>query len=264
MERGHLRRGAATPSARRSSATSPSCSRAHGARGELAGMPGFVSDVRDLLEPLPAIQIDVGIAEPAAAEGRMAVVPLDAGWSDIGSWSALLEAMSSRPGQGARDLRPPSRPGIASRAGAGRRPPGGDRGPQRRDHRRHARTRCSSAPPTMPRRSSRSSTRSARRPAIGTSRPMPDGDPALIGPTPAAAQEDRVRFAWLARLAGRAMARYLRLVAATSAPAARRSRRIRRCSRSGTSPTSRRHRGVEAARQQARHQLHAPAASGAS
>jgi mannose-1-phosphate guanylyltransferase len=56
--------------------------------------PGWMSDVREVLAPLPAITIDVGIAEPAAAEGRMAVVPLDAGWSDIGSWSALLEALT--------------------------------------------------------------------------------------------------------------------------------------------------------------------------
>lgn len=60
--------------------------------------PGWMSDVRDLLEPIPAITIDVGIAEPAAAEGRMAVVPLDAGWSDIGSWSALLETLSGARG----------------------------------------------------------------------------------------------------------------------------------------------------------------------
>jgi mannose-1-phosphate guanylyltransferase len=61
-------------------------------------IPGWMSEVRDLLEPLPAIQIDTGIAEAAAAEGRMAVVPMDAGWSDIGSWSALLEALSEREG----------------------------------------------------------------------------------------------------------------------------------------------------------------------
>lgn len=60
--------------------------------------PGWMSDVRDILEPVPAIQIDTGIAESAAAEGRMAVVPLDAGWSDIGSWSALLEALSEERG----------------------------------------------------------------------------------------------------------------------------------------------------------------------
>ena len=58
-----------------------------------------MSQVRDILEPVPAITIDVGIAEPAAAEGRMAVVPLAAGWSDIGSWSALLEALSAAQGK---------------------------------------------------------------------------------------------------------------------------------------------------------------------
>ena len=57
--------------------------------------PGWMADVRDVLEPIDAITIDTGIAEPAAAEGRMAVVPLEAGWSDIGSWSALLEALSA-------------------------------------------------------------------------------------------------------------------------------------------------------------------------
>ena len=61
--------------------------------------PGWMSQVRDILEPLPAITIDVGIAEPAAAEGRLAVVPLRAGWSDIGSWSALLEALSTARGK---------------------------------------------------------------------------------------------------------------------------------------------------------------------
>lgn len=61
--------------------------------------PGWMSDVRDILEPIDSVTIDVGIAEPAAAEGRMAVVPLDAGWSDIGSWSALLEALTAAQGK---------------------------------------------------------------------------------------------------------------------------------------------------------------------
>ena len=61
--------------------------------------PGWMSDVRDVLEPIPAITIDVGLAEPAAAEGRMAVVPLEAGWSDIGSWSSLLEALTDARGK---------------------------------------------------------------------------------------------------------------------------------------------------------------------
>ena len=61
--------------------------------------PGWQTDARAFLEPLPAISIDAGIAEQAAAEGRMAVVALDAGWSDIGSWSALLEALSRQSGK---------------------------------------------------------------------------------------------------------------------------------------------------------------------
>ncbi len=60
--------------------------------------PGWMTEVRNILEGVPAITIDVGIAEPAAAEGRMAVVPLRAGWSDIGSWSSLLEALSGASG----------------------------------------------------------------------------------------------------------------------------------------------------------------------
>ena len=60
--------------------------------------PGWMGRVRDILAAVPAIAIDTGVAEPAAAEGRMAVVPLDAGWSDIGSWSALLEALSAATG----------------------------------------------------------------------------------------------------------------------------------------------------------------------
>ncbi len=59
---------------------------------------GWMSAVREILEPVPAIGIDAGIAEPAASEGRVAVVALDAGWSDIGSWSALLEALSASTG----------------------------------------------------------------------------------------------------------------------------------------------------------------------
>jgi mannose-1-phosphate guanylyltransferase len=65
---------------------------------ELNRTPGWMTAVRDVLEPVPAITIDVGIAEPAAAEGRMAIVPLQAGWSDIGSWSALLEALTQARG----------------------------------------------------------------------------------------------------------------------------------------------------------------------
>jgi mannose-1-phosphate guanylyltransferase len=77
----------------------PDLTAAIDAIGRIPRTPGWQTDARDLLEPLPAISIDAGIAEPAAAEGRMAVVSLDAGWSDIGSWSALLEALSRQSGK---------------------------------------------------------------------------------------------------------------------------------------------------------------------
>jgi mannose-1-phosphate guanylyltransferase len=76
----------------------PRLAEAFGRIEGLHRVPGWMSEVRDLLEPLPAVSIDVGIAEPAAAEGRMAIVPLDAGWSDIGSWSSLLEALTGARG----------------------------------------------------------------------------------------------------------------------------------------------------------------------
>ena len=57
-------------------------------------LPGWTSDIREIVEPLPALSIDTGLAEPAARDGLMAVVPLTAGWTDIGSWSALLEALT--------------------------------------------------------------------------------------------------------------------------------------------------------------------------
>lgn len=77
----------------------PALTEALDAIGHMPRTPGWQTDARALLDPLPAISIDAGIAEPAAAEGRMAVVALDAGWSDIGSWSALLEALSRQSGK---------------------------------------------------------------------------------------------------------------------------------------------------------------------
>ena len=76
----------------------PALAAALDAIAALHRVPGWMSDVRDILERVPAITIDIGIAEPAASEGRMAVVPLDAGWSDIGSWSSLLEALTASTG----------------------------------------------------------------------------------------------------------------------------------------------------------------------
>ena len=42
---------------------------------------------------VPATSIDYALLEPASLEGSVGVVPLDVGWSDLGSWAALMEAL---------------------------------------------------------------------------------------------------------------------------------------------------------------------------
>ncbi|MDX6360722.1 MAG: mannose-phosphate guanylyltransferase [Nocardioidaceae bacterium] len=63
------------------------------------GQPGFAADLRDLAAAparlaevwprLPRIAIDHAVAEPAAATGRVATVPADLGWDDIGDYASL-------------------------------------------------------------------------------------------------------------------------------------------------------------------------------
>jgi len=47
--------------------------------------------MRDLWPTLPKIAIDHALAEPAAAAGRVAVVPAALGWDDIGDFSSLAK-----------------------------------------------------------------------------------------------------------------------------------------------------------------------------
>jgi mannose-1-phosphate guanylyltransferase/mannose-6-phosphate isomerase len=53
---------------------------------------------------LRATSIDYALLEPASQEGLVAVIPVEAGWSDVGTWAALLDAMGG---------------GVASSVGAG-------------------------------------------------------------------------------------------------------------------------------------------------
>ena len=49
----------------------------------------------DLERAYPALRstsIDYAVMEPASLEGAVAVVPIDVGWSDLGSWAALRDA----------------------------------------------------------------------------------------------------------------------------------------------------------------------------
>lgn len=55
----------------------------------------FVRPGKDAFAACPADSIDYAVIEPLTAEGgnqgEVVVVPLDAGWSDVGAWSALWE-----------------------------------------------------------------------------------------------------------------------------------------------------------------------------
>lgn len=52
-------------------------------------------DLREAYATVRATSIDYALLEPAAEDGRVAVVPVDVGWSDLGSWSALLDALAA-------------------------------------------------------------------------------------------------------------------------------------------------------------------------
>lgn len=54
--------------------------------------------LRQIYTGLRETSFDYAVAEPAAREGALAVVPMDVGWSDLGSWAALLEVLSGRDG----------------------------------------------------------------------------------------------------------------------------------------------------------------------
>jgi len=76
-----------------------------------AVLDGLARHAADILEPLRtavaegaaaierayaglrATSIDYALLEPASLEGRVAVVPVEIGWSDLGSWAALLGAL---------------------------------------------------------------------------------------------------------------------------------------------------------------------------
>jgi mannose-1-phosphate guanylyltransferase/mannose-1-phosphate guanylyltransferase/mannose-6-phosphate isomerase len=71
-----------------------------------AALEDFAPDVIDPLEPALAaralaavypavrsISIDYAVMEPAAAAGRVVMGAMDVGWSDLGSWTVLLEAL---------------------------------------------------------------------------------------------------------------------------------------------------------------------------
>jgi mannose-1-phosphate guanylyltransferase len=70
--------------------------------------PGFAADLRDLAAAperldevwprLPRIAIDHAVAERAAASGRVATVPADLGWDDLGDYASLAAVLGRASG----------------------------------------------------------------------------------------------------------------------------------------------------------------------
>lgn len=53
----------------------------------------------DIWPTLPKIAIDNAVAEPAAAEGKVAVIPATFGWDDVGDFSSLADILPTEIGQ---------------------------------------------------------------------------------------------------------------------------------------------------------------------
>jgi mannose-1-phosphate guanylyltransferase len=52
-------------------------------------------DLAAVYATLPNVSIDYAVMEPVAAEGKVKVVPMDAGWSDVGDWKALRDELAA-------------------------------------------------------------------------------------------------------------------------------------------------------------------------
>jgi mannose-1-phosphate guanylyltransferase len=57
---------------------------------------GTDGDLAATYASLRATSIDYAVMEPASFEGAVAVVPMEVGWSDLGSWAALRDAWVER------------------------------------------------------------------------------------------------------------------------------------------------------------------------
>jgi mannose-1-phosphate guanylyltransferase len=63
---------------------------------EPAGATTPSSALESAYRDLPSRSIDVAVMEPAAADGRVVMGAMQVGWSDIGSWDALLGRLGAR------------------------------------------------------------------------------------------------------------------------------------------------------------------------
>ena len=63
----------------------------------IAPAVGSESQLAEAYEAVTPLSIDHAVMEHAAADGRVLMGAMDVGWSDVGSWSALLTALAGAP-----------------------------------------------------------------------------------------------------------------------------------------------------------------------
>jgi mannose-1-phosphate guanylyltransferase len=56
---------------------------------------GLASDLAAAYAQLPSRSIDYAVMEPAAAAGDVVMASMDVGWTDVGTWPALLEVLGA-------------------------------------------------------------------------------------------------------------------------------------------------------------------------
>lgn len=61
--------------------------------GVRAGLAG--GDLAGVYATLPSISIDYAVMEPAAAAGSVVMAAMSVGWTDVGTWPALLEVLGA-------------------------------------------------------------------------------------------------------------------------------------------------------------------------
>jgi mannose-1-phosphate guanylyltransferase len=71
---------------------------------EAACAAGEVANLDVAYASLRATSIDYAVLEPASLEGAVAVVPMAVGWSDLGSWAALRDALAGKGTGNRRDI----------------------------------------------------------------------------------------------------------------------------------------------------------------
>ena len=79
---------------------------------------GRAIDSQSLLEEayagIESISIDYAVMQPAAAEGQVVMTAMDVGWSDVGTWTALLDSLVGGYSAPARVVQPPEEATLGS------------------------------------------------------------------------------------------------------------------------------------------------------